>query len=303
MAYSRAIRPYAPWAVALITAATAFFFAYSYFIEPDRLVIYTSTLKIKDWDPAFDQLKIVVLGDIHGGSHCITKEKLQSIVSRINEQSPDLVVFLGDFVSPINQRSSRSGDKLRMPLAVVAANLAGIKSTFGVFAVLGNHDGAYGDDSVATALGDIGLRVLQNEVVAIEKNGARLRILGMADHLKLPGSWRQISDDAKRRLQGTGEGNIIVLEHSPDIVPAITGDLSISSDLKLLLAAHTHGGQIRFPIVGPPIVPSSFGQKFVRGHIKNADVDVFITSGIGTSILPLRFLVPPEIAVLTIEAN
>jgi predicted MPP superfamily phosphohydrolase len=83
-------------------------------------------------------------------------------------------------------------------------------------------------------------------------------------------------------------------------MPVITGDLSISDDLKLVLAAHTHGGQVWFPVLGTPIVPSSYGQKYSYGHVKENGVDMFVTSGVGTSVLPIRFMMPPEIVVLTI---
>jgi predicted MPP superfamily phosphohydrolase len=86
-------------------------------------------------------------------------------------------------------------------------------------------------------------------------------------------------------------------------MPVITGQFSISKDLKLILAGHTHGGQIWFPIIGSPIVPSGYGQKYAFGHVRDYDMDMFVTTGIGTSILPFRFLVPPEIAVLTISAE
>ena len=86
-------------------------------------------------------------------------------------------------------------------------------------------------------------------------------------------------------------------------MPAITGDLSISNDLRLVIAAHTHGGQVWLPIFGRPIVPSTFGQKYAYGHVKEKGVDLFVTSGIGMSVLPFRFMVPPEIAVLTIRSE
>jgi predicted MPP superfamily phosphohydrolase len=71
----------------------------------------------------------------------------------------------------------------------------------------------------------------------------------------------------------------------------------------LILAGHTHGGQVWFPILGSLVVPSSYGQKYASGHIKDFDVDMFVTTGIGTSILPIRFLVPPEIAVIEIYSE
>lgn len=269
--------------------------AYSFFIEPNRLVVTSATLKIKNWNPAFDGLKIVMIGDLHGGSNCITEEKIRDIVAKVNEQNPDVVVMLGDYVSEWSDGS------LKMPVETIAANLKGIESTYGVFAVLGNHDGDYDDNRVAAALSSNGYKVLQNEVAAIEKDGQRIRIFGMKDHLKLSGGWLRISADSKQYLSTTGSGDLIVLQHSPDILPVIAGEYLVSPELRLILAAHTHGGQIRFPILGSPIVPSGFGQKYVRGHIFDKGVDMFVTTGIGTSVLPFRFMVPPEIVVLTIR--
>jgi len=124
----------------------------------------------------------------------------------------------------------------------------------------------------------------------------------MKDHLELAPHWGQISADTKKML-ADGEGQIILLEHSPDILPTVTGENSISPDLRLILAAHTHGGQVWMPFIGAPVVPSSYGQKYLSGHLRENGVDMFVTTGIGTSVLPFRFLVPPEIAVLTLRSE
>ena len=287
----------------LLAAGFCSWLAYAYFVEPDRLVVNQDTIAVKGWAPAFDGLKIAMIADIHGGSNNVTEERLREIVARTNAERPDLIVLLGDYVSEEQLGPAGRHRPLRMPMATIADNLTGLQAKYGVYAVLGNHDGWYGDEKVAAELTRVGCRVLQNEVAVIEKDGKRLKILGLMDHLKLSPRWTQTSADLKPIANSNGEGNLIVLEHSPDILPIITGDLSISDDLRLILAAHTHGGQVWLPILGRPIVPSSYGQQYAYGHIFENDVDMYVTSGIGTSILPIRFMVPPEIVVLTVRAE
>lgn len=277
--------------------------AYAYFIEPNTLVVKNETVRIKGWNPTFEGLKIAMIGDIHGGSNYVTEEKLRNVVELTNGQEPDLVVLLGDYVSQQNEGSPIRQRPLRMPVETMGAALAGLKARYGVLAVLGNHDGWYGDEKVAQALRNDGYTVLENEVAAIEDGGQRLRILGFADHLKLSKTWSETSADAKSRLQDSGTGDLIALEHSPDIMPIITGDLSVSPDLKLVLAAHTHGGQVWLPVIGRAVVPSTFGQKYAYGHVRENNVDLFVTSGVGMSVLPFRFMVPPEIMIVTVRSE
>ena len=190
-----------------------------------------------------------------------------------------------------------------MPMETVAENLKGLKAKYGVYAVLGNHDGYYNDKLIKEELEKIGIDVLENEIKIIEKNGQKFRLLGLEDHLKLD-SW--ITFDGKiRNVVANNEqvGDIIVLEHSPDIFYILNYFKTLGTDFKLMLAGHTHGGQVWLPILGRPIVPTSYGQRYAYGNIREHDVNMFVTAGIGTSILPIRFLVPPEIAVLTINAE
>jgi predicted MPP superfamily phosphohydrolase len=289
----------------LIAAAVVVFMllcvAYAYFIEPRRLVVHKETISISGWPPALDNFRIVAIGDIHAGSNGVDEAKIRRVVEAANAQNADLIVLLGDYVSQLRYNGELGTQDLKMPVDRIIPNLAGLKAKYGVIVVMGNHDDWYGSGAIMNGFRSLGYTVLDDQIATINTGEANLRILGLRDQLHV-GNWKQYSDRLKKVIAGSpADGPIIALEHSPDVLPIITGELSISPDLKLMLAAHTHGGQVWLPVLGTPIVPSSYGQKYSYGHVRENGVDMFVTSGVGESILPFRFMMPPEVAVLTLN--
>ena len=257
---------------------------WGFFIEPNRLIVNYETIQINNWPTQLNGLKIAVLADIHAGGAFIDQDKLRLIVKRTNELNPDIIVILGDYIS-----GDRGGTS--MEPKVFAPILKDFKAPLGVYSVLGNHDWWYDGNKVRGALETNGIRVLENEELEVNARGATFWFAGLADLWTRP---QHITETIDRI---PADQTIIALTHNPDIFPQLPHRVS------LLLAAHTHGGQVSFPFIGPVIEPSNYGQRYVRGHVVEDGHDLFVTTGIGTSIIPVRFGVTPEIVLLTVRSQ
>ena len=251
-------------------------------IEPSSLTVHKETLHIPNWSQEHQGMKVAVLSDLHIGSPFAALDKLKRVVDQTNAEKPDIVVILGDFVI-----TSVIGGKFVEP-EPIAEVLKGLSAPLGVFAILGNHDWWYNGQRVTAALSQIGIVVLNNEARRVEYNGKPFWIDGVADK-----SSRKPDIDGSLEKVPTDEG-VIIITHSPDIFP------DIPSRVSLTLAGHTHGGQVNIPFIGRPVVPSRFGQRYAAGHIVEDGRHLFVTTGIGTSIFPVRFRVPPEVVILTL---
>jgi len=252
-------------------------------IEPNRLIVRQQTIQIANWPRELSGLRIAVIGDIHTGGPFIDDRKLRRIVELTNQQNPDLIVLLGDYMSPNSWHSHRVEPE------VTAAGLKDLKAPLGVYTVLGNHDWWYDGDKCRRAFDQNGIKVLEEEVAEVKWKDKSFWLAGLADLM----TRRQHVDETIARAPAGS--TIIALAHNPDIFPRLP------QTVPLLLAAHTHGGQVNFPIIGSLIVPSRFGRKYTAGHVYENGHHLFVTTGIGTSILPVRFRVPPEIVILKVE--
>lgn len=275
---------------------------YVFLVEPGQLKVNQYEIRLKKWDKQLDGLRVVMISDLHAGANFINESKIRTIVQKANEQDADLIVLLGDFVA--QNHFDRS--QLKMPLKKMVDNLQGLKARYGVFFVLGNHDNEHGSDVVKKEVERTGYRIFDDRTELIKTEKGEFWLAGLRDILKFK-SRREYSDYAKSVIKDikTPDAKIIVLTHNPDSAMMITdnreGQYKMSDNIVLMLAGHTHGGQVQIPFYGSPMVPSSFG--YTRGHIVESGLDMFITSGVGTSILPVRFSVPPEIAVVTIVSE
>ncbi len=257
---------------------------YAFFIEPNRLIVDQQTIQVEAWPKELSGLRIAIIGDIHTGGPFINEKKLGRIVDLTNQQNPDLIVLLGDYMSPNSWHSHRVEPE------VTAAALKNLRAPLGVYAVLGNHDWWYSGIKVRRALEADGIPVLEDDVAEIRWRSTSFWLAGLADLWTRP----QHIDETIAKVP-TG-ATVIALTHNPDIFP------SLPQSVPLLLAAHTHGGQVRLPLIGTPIVPSDFGPKYTAGHVFENSHHLFVTTGIGTSILPVRFRVVPEIVILTVKS-
>lgn len=255
------------------------------FIEPGRLVIRSEVIQIDNWPKELDGLRLAVISDIHTGGPFIDEKKLRLIVQRTNETNPELIVLLGDYMS------GNSWHGHRVEPEVTAAALRNFRAPLGVYSVLGNHDWWYNGRKCRRAFEDVGIHVLENEVAEVKWREHSFWLVGLADLWTRP---QRIDETIAKVPSGS---TTIALTHNPDIFP------NVPQSVPLLLAGHTHGGQVNLPFIGTPVVPSNFGSKYTRGHIFENGHHLFVTTGIGISILPVRFRVPPEIVVLTIRSR
>lgn len=246
-------------------------------------VVVKHTIAIPGWPRLPKPLRIAFLSDFHAGSHADDVGRIAAIVDEASALSPDLALFGGDYV---NMQVFGGG---RVPPRTIADVLARIRARCGRFAVLGNHDYAYGEAHVATVLRDRGITVLDHECRTLSIDSHGIDILGLPDaHVIRPRAAALLAGLALDRPA-------IVLTHDP------VWFANVPRGPFLTLAGHTHGGQFKWPGLGVIYNASRAPLRWSHGLIVEDGRHLYVSAGLGTSGLPLRIGVPPDYAVLDVN--
>jgi predicted MPP superfamily phosphohydrolase len=279
--------------------------AYAFVIGPllpPRITRYT--VAPRRW-PAGLELNIAVLADFHACEPWMSPSRMSSIVQITNRLGADLIVLLGDyaaghrFVTEYVDSSDWS------------AALAGLRAPLGVHAVLGNHD--WWEDRTAQrngegpiiarrALEHVGIPVYENDAVRLTKDGNSFWLAGLGDQVafvpwrhRYPGRPMGVDDLAATLAKIPADEEVVLLAHETDVM------VRVPDRVALVLSGHTHGGQVRL-FGWSPVVPSRYGNRYAYGHVRE-QCDLIVSGGLGCSVVPLRFGVPPEIVLVTLRSN
>lgn len=273
------------WSLRIVVVAVLALCVRGFIWEPSQLVERDHVLALPGWPASCDGLRLDVVADTHTGSPRNGLDKLDRWVARLADSDADAVLMAGDYVI----LSVFLGTYI--PADVIADHLKPLTARKPVYAVLGNHDWWKDGPKVRAAFASAGVRMVDNQAVPVELRGCRFWIAGLGDMTEgepdVAGTFAMIDDAAP----------VVSLTHDPDLFPRIPARAALT------VAGHTHGGQIDlWPLRRQP---SGFvrGSRWRKWHIVDDGRHLFVTPGIGTSILPMRLGVLPEISRLTLRSD
>ena len=234
------------------------------------------------WDMRSAPLRVAVLADLHLGSHANDIMRFERIVAEVNATVPDITLLLGDFM---NTQILGGG---HIPPDVIAEVLKPLRAPLGVHAILGNHDWIYDGHAVWRALEGVGIGVLENASVKIEDVAGDFWLVGLADdQTRRPEAEKTLAPLPKTEPK-------LVMAHDPATFA------EVPAGPHLTLCGHTHGGQVRLPFVGPLVNSSRAPLRWTAGHIVEEGRHLFVSRGLGTSVIPLRLNCAPELCLISI---
>lgn len=263
------------------------------YVQNNAIEINDSTIKSSEIPKQFNNYKIIQLSDLHGKEFGNEQSKL---VRKIKNEKPDIIVFTGDLID-----SKHYVEKYSLKLMGKIIKIAP------VYFVTGNHEywsGKY--EGLESKLKKLGVKVLKNDGVVLERSGGKIQLLGIDDPAKITGNeylseQQRAEDNIKKSLQSINNDIEfkVLLSHRPELF-----SLYSNYDFDVVLTGHAHGGQIRIPFVGGIVAPNQgVLPKYTSGHYKMMNTTMIVNRGLGNSIIPQRIFNRPEIVVLTLKSR
>lgn len=244
--------------------------------ERAELLVQDIAVPVRGLPDEFTGYRIALVTDLHHGP-VVPLWWLERVAARVATLAPDLTVLGGDFVS--HAKSDLDG---------LGPVLAGYTARDGLVAVLGNHDHWVGAEVVSRVIESAGAELIHNRHRLIRRGNAVLAIAGVDDFTH--GAVRP-----RDALHGVAEHvPRVLISHNPDLVEYLPADLRVD----VVLSGHTHNGQVHWPIIGPLTVPSQFGRRYMHGLHQVGDRWIYVSAGVGSSAMPLRWGNPPELPVI-----
>ena len=264
----------------ILAALLLLLLGWSYWSAIADPIVQRATVALPGFPAGQPPVKVALIADIHVQGPDMPPERLARIVAQVNAEQPDLVLIAGDVIG------DRTLATQHYSTAESVAPLAGLRSRLGTFAVLGNHEYWRNGAEARDALTRIGVRVLANQAV----QAGPLALGGLDDQV----TGRNRDNQTYAAMRGL-PGARVLLSHSPD--PFAT----LPPDIGLMLAGHTHCGQIRLPLIGAVSTMSRYGERYACGLIRERGRTLVVGAGLGTSIMPVRLGAPPDMWVLELR--
>ena len=285
----RSRRIFLGWSLAGAAAVGWGLGVWAFMVEPNTLTVRQVTVESPQWRGP--PLRVGIISDTHVAAPHMDVARVRGLVDRMNAERPDVVVLLGDYAGGHEPAAVRAASDRSDVLQGVEAFRA-LKSPLGTFAVLGNHDSWFDDRATAAALARADVVLLENRAVRVARPGGAFWVGGLADM-----DSRRLTTSVPQTLaHADDDAPVIVLSHWPDPFAEVPDRVALT------LAGHTHCGQVNLPILGRPVLPSAGSYRWPCGLYDEGGRKLFVTGGVGVSILPVRFRAPPEIVILTLRA-
>jgi len=257
--------------------------------EPNRPRLVRIEIPLSRLARALDGFTIVQLSDFHYDPY-FSVVPIERAVRISNDLSPDLVVLTGDFVSVPALGGAKTARKAAEQAVPCVQILQALRARHGVWSVLGNHDAFSDPQHIEAALQRGGIPVLRNAAIPVEREGRKLWLAGVEDVLRGDA-------DLSEALRGIPSGDpIVLLAHEPDFA-----DLVARYPVDLQLSGHSHGGQVRFPLVGAIYLPP-LGRKYPLGLRQIDRLTLYTNVGLGTLQIPVRWNCSPEVTLITLRS-